>query len=146
MIITLSIFAVSFVVCAVMIIMRTIELKQKRAFAPTDFLNKVDATLEVKLKTIKSDFLKKKQEVSFFVTHHIPFYVWNKARDLTAGIRQKYEKIEHAVRGRNMIKQAGEVSEYMKNISEYKNSDPVASVEPVGHPDFTENTTEDKIN
>lgn len=143
--ITLSIFAVSFVVCALMVIMRALELKHKRAFAPTEFLNKVDATLEVKLKTVKSDVIKKKQEVSFFVTHHVPFYVWNKTRDLTAGMRQRYEKIERAVRGRNMIKQAGEVSEYMKNISEYKNTEPAVPTESVAHPDFTEDKIGEKV-
>ncbi len=143
----LSIFAISFVVCAVMILMRTLELKRKKVFVPTALLNKVDAVVDVKLKTVKSGVIKKKHEVSFFVTHHVPFYLWNKTRDMTAGLRQKYEKIERTVRGRNMIKQAGEVSEYMKNISEHKNNPPVEpEIESVGHPDFTGEATEDKVN
>lgn len=124
MTITLSIFAISFVACALMIIMRTLEVKHKKAFSHTQLLNKIDAVVEVKVGNVKSEVVKKKQEVVFFVTHNVPFYVWNKTRDLTSGLRQKYERIERTVRGRNMIKQTGEISEYMKNISEHKNVAP----------------------
>jgi hypothetical protein len=136
---TTSIFAASFVICMIMIVMRNLELRQKKAFFHTNLLNKVDVVMETKLKTVASDVVKKKHEAVFFVTHNVPFYVWNKARDLTGGFRQKYEKIERTIRGRNMIKQMGEASEYMKNISEYKNTP------SVNHPDFTEDKIEDKI-
>ncbi len=115
---TFSIFAVSFVVCSLMLMMRFWELKHKKALAHTRFFNKVDVVLESKLVIVRADVLRKKQEVVFFVTHHIPFYVWNKGRDLTSGLQKRYEKIERTVRGRNMIKQAGEVSPFIKNIKE----------------------------
>jgi len=131
--------------------MRTLEVKHKRAFSHTQLLNKLDAVVEVKFKDAKSEVLKKKHEVVFFITHNVPFYIWNKTRDMTGGLRKKYEKIERTIRGRNMIKQMGEASEYMKNISEHKNvvskEIVVESVsEPVAHPDFTAEATEDRIN
>jgi hypothetical protein len=119
---TLSLFAVSFVVCAGMILTRLAELKRQKAFTITEFLNRANTTVEQKMIDLKVLGLKKKQEAMFFITHYVPFYAWNRARHLTTGLRQRYDKIERTVRGRNMIKQTGEASAFIKHIAEHKQS------------------------
>ncbi len=119
------IFGISFAICAGMIATRIFEIKKEKAFFFTEFLNKVDVVADKKFVVYKAGVMKGKKEAVFFVTHYVPFYVWNKARDLTAGLRKKYDKIERTVRGRDMIKQTGEASQFMKNISDYKNTTPL---------------------
>jgi hypothetical protein len=103
-----------------MIVLRSLELKRRKSFATTDFVNKIDVVVQNKYDMFKVVFIKSKQEAVFFVTHNIPFYIWNQARYLTSGMRKRYEKIERTVRGRNMIKQTGEASEFIKSMSEAK--------------------------
>ncbi len=119
--VTIFFFALSFAFCTLMIVLRFMEMKRQKSFITTEYLNTVDAVVQNKLNLFKVDFLKRKQEAVFFITHHIPFYAWNQARDLTSGLRKRYEKIERTVRGRDMIKQTGEASDFIKTMTEHKN-------------------------
>ncbi len=119
---TLSLFAVSLAMCALMIATRLAELKRQKTFAPTEFINRWNTDVEAYLAKAKAFALKAKQEGVFFVTHYVPFYAWNQARHLTSGLRRHYDKIERTVRGRNMIRQTGEASEFIKHIARHKES------------------------
>ncbi len=116
-----SIFVVSCVVCVLMIFVRLVEIKRQKVFRFTDIVNTYDALCEEKFDEFKQCSQKKKQDLSFFITHHVPFHLWNTAHDMTRGLRERYAKIERTIRGRNMIKQTGEASDFIKKISEDKN-------------------------
>ncbi|MSR73247.1 hypothetical protein EXS61_01420 [Candidatus Parcubacteria bacterium] len=96
-------------------------MKRKKSFVTTDYLNTVDVVVQSKLNLLRAEFFKRKQKAVFFITHHIPFYAWNQARDLTSGLRKRYEKIERTVRGRDMIKQTSEASDFIKTMTDHKN-------------------------
>lgn len=117
---TFSIFVVSFGLCALMVGARLLEIKRKKVFAVTELLNTFNDLFEIKFAQLKQFLHTKKQETIFFITHHVPFHIWNTTRDMTSGLRKRYEKIERTVRGRNMIKQTGEASEFIKKISRDK--------------------------
>lgn len=96
------------------------EIKRQKLFAVSEWLNSYDPDLESRFDGMVGFMKKAKHETWFYITHHIPFHAWNKTHGIRKGIARRYERIERTVRGRNMIKQAGEVSEFIKHISEGK--------------------------
>lgn len=116
------IFAISFVLCVTMIVLRVVELERRRVFAVTRFLNSINFTVEDKLMKLKIQMGIFRQEALFFVTHHLPFHLFNHAHKMTRGLREKYTHIERAVKGRQAIKQNGQASAFIKNIAEHKSS------------------------
>jgi hypothetical protein len=114
------VFISSSVLCALFLALRIFEIKRQKLTAISEIFNYYDVESEELFGRFVEFLKKKKSEIVFFITHHIPFHAWNKTRQMTKGLRVRYERIERTVRGRNMIRQAGEASEFMKSISEVK--------------------------
>ena len=114
------VFIFSLVMVTLMVVVRTYEYEKKKETFFARFFARYDARFELRISKLLSWFDLKIKKIYFALSHELPRHTKYFFLLIKKSYREKYDAVLLDTRGTRVLKQDGEVSSYLKDLSQDK--------------------------